>query len=648
MAQPLVSVLIPVYNVEEYLERCLDSVLNQSLTRIEVICVNDGSTDKSLEILKKYQENDSRVIIVNKENGGLPSARNAGIERARGEYIGFVDSDDYVQPDMFEKLYNTAKKEKSDVVVCGANILPETPRASDWLYACLSPGYRKYDKFDANMLFHDMTVTPFLWRTLIKKSLIDKYNLRLNETIMIGEDKAFQCKVYPLAESITVIPDKLYNYFWCREGSLMNQTVYGDPEKKVLEHGRLITDISETVMKYQEKEHMKEAFLEWSIPFLYDDFIFLSLENKVDLATKMIDVWNKCGYPEYKFDMPEWKREMVDYFEQVSQEEKIIPRLSIVIPVDVEAEYLEETIANVLEQSLEEIEILLVNNGTKNENYAILHKYLFKDKRIRLLNIAHTSYAEALNKGMNLAKAKYITFMETYDWYENKSSLKEWIEYTESENVDVCGSMYCMKNVPGALVGEYRSISNPEENIGKYLESDFHSMIFRTEYLRKNEILFHESTILTGFEFLAFACLHTGRRAWYQNITYIHRNIHRPDWISTEKCKIVLNIFVKLMRLSIEKKCAYLQVKILEMLNGDELGKIIVNNTRAFKASPSEFPNGENSQVEAVDSLLRIASLTDVDFLRKHGYSVEKTYIKTLYEVVKERQKFFAELSSQR
>lgn len=648
MAQPLVSVLIPVYNVEEYLERCLDSVLNQSLTRIEVICVNDGSTDKSLEILKKYQENDSRVIIVNKENGGLPSARNAGIERARGEYVGFVDSDDYVQPDMFEKLYNTAKREKSEVVVCGANILPETPRASDWLYACLSPAYRKYNKFDANMLFHDMTVTPFLWRTLIKKSLIDKYNLRLNETIMIGEDKAFQCKVYPLAESITVIPDKLYNYFWCREGSLMNQTVYGDPEKKVLEHGRLITDISETVMKYQEKEHIKDAFLEWSIPFLYDDFIFLSLENKVDLATKMIDVWNKCGYPEYKFDMPEWKREMVDYFEQVAQEEKIIPRLSIVIPVDVEAEYLEETIANVLEQSLEEIEILLVNNGTKNENYAILHKYLFKDKRIRLLNIPHTSYAEALNKGMNLAKAKYITFMETYDWYESKDSLKQWIEYTEDENVDVCGSMYCMKNVPGALAGEYRSISNPEENIGKYLESDFHSMIFRTEYLKKREMLFHESTILTGFEFLAAACLHTNNRSWYQGVTYTHRNIHRPDWISTEKCKTVLNILVKLMRLSIETECAYLQVKILEMLNGDELGKIIVNNTRAFKASSSEFPNGENSQVEVVDSLLKIASLTDVDFLKKHGYSVEKTYIKTLYEVIKERQKFLAELSNQR
>ncbi len=119
----------------------------------------------------------------------------------------------------------------------------------------------------------------------------------------------------------------------------------------------------------------------------------------------------------------------------------------------------------------------------------------------------------------------------------NTNQDKDGKEYTEDENVDVCGSMYCMKNVPGALAGEYRSISNPEENIGKYLESDFHSMIFRTEYLKKREMLFHESTILTGFEFLAAACLHTNNRSWYQGVTYTHRNIHRPDWISTEKCK---------------------------------------------------------------------------------------------------------------
>lgn len=646
MSKPLVSVLIPVYNVEDYLERCLDSVLNQTLTKIEVICVNDGSTDKSPEILKKYQENDSRIIIVNKENGGLPSARNAGLEKASGEYVGFVDSDDYVQPDMFEKLYKTAKAEKSEVVICGANILPEVPRASDWLYACLSPAYKKYEKFDPNMLFNDMTVTPFLWRTLIKRSLIAQHHLRLKEDIMIGEDKAFQCKVYPLANSITVIPDKLYNYFWCREGSLMNQTVYGDPEKKVLEHGRLIRHIADTVLAYEEQEDLKRAFLEWSIPFLYDDFIFLSLKNKVSMAGEMVETWERCGYAEYKFDIPEWKREMVDYFEQVSNHKAANPRLSVIVPVDIEAEYLEETLSEILKQSLQEMEIIIVNNGTKNENYSILHRYLFKDKRIRLLNIAHTSYAEALNKGINLASAEYLLFMETYDWYEKKDSLEKWIEYIEESHPDICGSIYCAKDMPGALVGNYRYIVDTKEDIGKYIESDFHNVIFKTRYIRENELYFQSSSILTGFQFLVTACLKTDNRTWYQDAVYIHRNIHRPDWISTDKCKLILDILVKLMRLSVEVKCAYLHVKIIEMLNGDVLGKIIVNNTRAFQAPSENFPNGENSQVEVIDSLMRIASLVNPDFLRDYGYQTDRIYIKTLYEVIKERQKFLADLSN--
>lgn len=101
MAKPIVSILIPVYNVENYLEKCLDSVISQTMNNIEIICVNDGSTDHSGEILEKYQKKDKRIIVVNKENGGLPSARNAGLEIARGKYIGFVDSDDYINSDLY-------------------------------------------------------------------------------------------------------------------------------------------------------------------------------------------------------------------------------------------------------------------------------------------------------------------------------------------------------------------------------------------------------------------------------------------------------------------------------------------------------------------------------------------------------------------
>lgn len=232
---------------------------------------------------------------------------------------------------------------------------------------------------------------------------------------------------------------------------------------------------------------------------------------------------------------------MVDYFEQI----------------------LKENIQNVLQQ------IIFVNNGTKNENYAILHKYLFKDKRIRLLNIGYTSYAEALNRGLAPASAEYVTFMETYDWYEQKDGLEKWVKYSEDNDAEICGSVYCMKDMPGALAGNYRYIMDTAEDIGRFIESDFHNCIYKTEYLKENEIMFYNSTILTGFEFLTDACLKTEKRVWYKEVTYVHRDIQKPDWISTDKCKKVLEIFVKLMRLSIEKNCAYLHVKIIEILNAD-------------------------------------------------------------------------------
>lgn len=112
---PKISVIVPVYNVEKFLRRCLDSIVKQSLTDIEIICVNDGSADGSLEILQEYRRHDPRVIVVSQENQGLSAARNTAMAMASGEYIGFVDSDDWIDPDFYEKLYEAAKKYDADV-----------------------------------------------------------------------------------------------------------------------------------------------------------------------------------------------------------------------------------------------------------------------------------------------------------------------------------------------------------------------------------------------------------------------------------------------------------------------------------------------------------------------------------------------------
>lgn len=116
---PKISIIVPVYNVEKYLKRCVDSILNQTFKDFELILVDDGSTDTSGEICDEYSGIDNRVVVVHKKNGGLSNARNNGIDMASGEYLGFIDSDDYIEKDMYEVLYNDITKNNADIAICG-------------------------------------------------------------------------------------------------------------------------------------------------------------------------------------------------------------------------------------------------------------------------------------------------------------------------------------------------------------------------------------------------------------------------------------------------------------------------------------------------------------------------------------------------
>ena len=116
-----ISIIIPVYNTQDYLCECLDSIINQTLKEIEIICVDDNSTDNSLKILEEYKEKDSRIIILKNEGKGAGGGRNTGLKIATGEFLSFIDSDDFFELNMFEEMYNKAKKTNSDIVVCNAN-----------------------------------------------------------------------------------------------------------------------------------------------------------------------------------------------------------------------------------------------------------------------------------------------------------------------------------------------------------------------------------------------------------------------------------------------------------------------------------------------------------------------------------------------
>lgn len=203
---PKVSIIIPVYNTEQYIGECIESILKQTLTDFELILVDDCSTDNSLTILKSYANNDPRITLVESSvNTGVGEARNKGIELATGEYIAFVDSDDFVKEDMFEKLYTQAIKDQADLVLCDTGTFSSDGREKSVWYKAI------YGKAELKDIFHNTQPTA----RIVSRELIDRIQFRFLEGM--GEGIYFELMVH--ARHITTVPEKLYIYR-SREGSL--------------------------------------------------------------------------------------------------------------------------------------------------------------------------------------------------------------------------------------------------------------------------------------------------------------------------------------------------------------------------------------------------------------------------------------------
>ena len=209
--QPLISIIIPVYNVERYLPECLDSLLAQTYQNFELLCVNDGSSDSSQSILEQYARKDSRVRVFCKKNGGVSSARNFGLEQAKGEYIGFVDSDDFVLPRFLERMQQAMDAEKAKIAVCGFQKVPEN---SSLIKKCEDKAQAKPQIVRLEEYSFDHTQCPaaciYVWRVLFQKSIVE--NLRFDEKIAISEDTLFFFQALLKAGSLAFVPEKLYQY----------------------------------------------------------------------------------------------------------------------------------------------------------------------------------------------------------------------------------------------------------------------------------------------------------------------------------------------------------------------------------------------------------------------------------------------------
>lgn len=217
MGYPRVSVIIPVYNVENYLRQALDSVINQTLKDIEIICINDGSTDGSLQILQEYAQKDNRIKIhIQTENQGQGVARNVALDMATGEYIMFLDPDDWLRPDACELAYNQAKNNGDDIVFFNYNQYKESEttiviKKSQHLKGIQNDEQGSYCLKDVeNLKFMAATV----WAQIYNREFINRINARFSET-RTCEDNPFYFNAIANAQTVSIIPEELYYYRVC-------------------------------------------------------------------------------------------------------------------------------------------------------------------------------------------------------------------------------------------------------------------------------------------------------------------------------------------------------------------------------------------------------------------------------------------------
>ncbi len=287
-----VSIIVPVYNVENYLEICLDSLVNQTLKEIEIIIVNDGSPDNSQKIIDKYAKKyPQKIKKFIKENGGLSDARNYGLQHATGDYIAFIDSDDYVDEDMFAKMYNKAIENNYDIVVCNLKYIYEDTNKIELVNSNIKEDIE--NKEDIKKLL--INIYPSACNKIYKKEIFAN-NFRFKKGILF-EDVEFTCRLIPKINKLGVVKDYFLNYTQ-RTGTISKKA-----NVKIFDY---ISNMNGIIDYYKKNNYYDEYFEELEycyVRYLYATFIKqAALLEKKDFIKAVNEAINnvKKNFPNYR------------------------------------------------------------------------------------------------------------------------------------------------------------------------------------------------------------------------------------------------------------------------------------------------------------------------------------------------------------
>ena len=292
---PKVSVIIPVYNTEKYLKKCLDSVCNQTLSDIEIICVNDCSPDNSLDILNEYAAKDSRIKVIDfKENKGAAVARNTGIDVACGEYIGFVDPDDFINLDFYEKLYTKALETDADCAKGTIHLVfDKTKVPSDMIKKIVKKDQRMMNRLHKKIQENKMYFRCMFSTAIYRKAMLDKFKIGFIENCICGEDLIVPLKTAIFSNKIELVDDAKYFYLR-REYSATTSKIDENKIKSILL-------MQETILNFINIAPITKKHYRYIIKNYVDEknyfYILLYYDKKqLNLINKIIDNHSKIKY----------------------------------------------------------------------------------------------------------------------------------------------------------------------------------------------------------------------------------------------------------------------------------------------------------------------------------------------------------------
>lgn len=445
--KPKISVVVPVYNAEPFLEDALNSVLNQTFRDFEVLCVNDGSSDYTFRLLNEFASRDSRIKIINKPNGGCGSARNMGLEYARGDYIYFFDPDDYILPDAFERLYENAANNDSDMVMFkiarfrdGEPVDYSVPgfdfdnvfRDAD--FKSFTFDYRDIKKYVLNSSF-----AP--WSKLYKKEFLDRFDDFRFDLGVAFDDVPFHVKSLVRASRISFVPEFFYHY------RLSNPNSVNNTKSNQIDIFRICDLVEEFLVEEEVFDEFREEFIKFKIAQISNYAVSCNYEP---YYMKAMEEFSKMDISNLK--MPEYLRERYemllesdsynDYRREYGAEpvESVLEnkdeiKVSVIIPVYNTAEYLEECLDSVANQTLRETEIICVNDGSTDNSLNVLEEYAKRDSRIKIISQPNQGQGAARNRALDIAQGKYVYFMDSDDFID-LGTLKTTYDVCEEKSLD--------------------------------------------------------------------------------------------------------------------------------------------------------------------------------------------------------------------